>query len=142
MNRYDIALKKVPIEPVEISTPIPEVNKVKSDEYFTQTFYRGTFNTLLHPRKRYEVGEVVMVGSEPIGICIDPGDIGGRFVYCHGTDSVLSTNRIDSMNYALGDKLFSIDGLLTGKIPNDSTTVVGIVIDIKPENTLVIQMRI
>jgi hypothetical protein len=142
MSRYDIALGKIPVKPVKVPALTPEVNKIKSDAYLAEIFYRGTLNSLLHPGKRYEIGEVVMLGSEPIGICIDPGQDGGHFVYCHGTNSVLSTNRVDSMRYAKGDKLFSINGLLTGKIPDDDATVVGVVIEIRDENILVIQMRI
>jgi hypothetical protein len=48
----------------------------------------------------------------------------------------------DSMEYALGDKLYSVEGLLTKKVPIDSITVVGVVIGINDGGEIMIQMRI
>jgi hypothetical protein len=145
MDRYYIALKKIPKKASKITTRDPVVKKRKADEYSSTIFYRSTLNTLLYSNRRYEAGEVVMVGSEPVGICIDSNnpsyEINDRVTYCHGAGTVISTNRMDSANYALGDKLYSVGGLLTKRIPTDSTTVVAVVIDIKNDG-IMIQMRI
>ena len=141
MDRFAIALKKIPIKPVKNSSSRPVVNKKKADNYSSTIFYRSTFNTLLHSTHSYEAGEVVMVGSEPVGICIAGFSVSDKVTYCHGAGTVISTNRMDSMQYDLGDKLYSVGGLLTKKIPTDSATVVAVVIDIKDDG-IMIQMRI
>jgi hypothetical protein len=143
MDRFSIALKKIPVKSAKISKKRPIVNKIKADSYSSSIFYRSTVNTLLHSTKRYEAGEVVMVGPEPVGICIgsDPGLGSDKVTYCHGAGTVISTNRMDSVEYNLGDKLYSVGGLLTKKIPVDSTTVVAVVADIRDDG-IIIQMRI
>jgi hypothetical protein len=150
MDRYAIALNKIPKKPVKVSSPRrPVVTKKKSGNYMMAVMYRSTFNSLLRATKEYEAGEVVMAGSEPVGICTNSNTgvelygVGRQLItYCHGAGTVISTNRVDdSMEYALGDKLYSVEGLLTKKVPIDSITVVGVVIGING-GEIMIQMRI
>jgi hypothetical protein len=144
MDRYNIALKKLPKKSTAVSNPCPVVNKIKVNSCSLNIFYRSTLNTLLRSTKNYEAGEVVMLGSEPVGICIGSSDSSYRndiVTYCHGAGTVISTNRMDSMTYSVGDKLYSVGGLLTKSKPTDSATVVGVVIDIR-DNEILIQMRI
>jgi hypothetical protein len=152
MNRFDIALNKPPpSEPPKKEAPVVDAKKPKKP-YLLQMLYRSTLNSLPPPvTKIYEAGEVVMAGSEPLGICTtsDEGSpyeraiaANPRISYCHGSGTVFSTNRVAVGKYVPGDKLVSVNGLLAKQSPDDGLTVVGVVLNAESDGTLLIQMRI
>lgn len=151
MNRYDILLKKTPPRELPKKEVPKHVVKPKKD-YNLQIQYRATLNSLQQATKNYEAGEVIMAGSEPLGICVENypstspyesvSSFNSHFVYCHGAGTVLSTNRVAEERYKPGDMLVSINGLLALKQPSDESTVVGVVLSAESDGTVMIQMRI